>query len=285
MASLKDIKRRIAAATNTQKVIRAMKLVASTRIKRAQLRAQSARSYAAGLHEAVGRVSRRLGPRAPVMWRRPQRIESLDILVITSDRGFCGGFNENLLRLLEEGVEEHLIHNIEATFYVVGRQGARYLTERGYDVDVVPTAGGSRVITSWVVSQMIGRYYEGLSAGGYVVFNRFVSAAHQEVTFWNLLPMYRHGTEQERHMEFLYEPSRDAVLDYLCVEALISTIHQALLESQASELAARLSAMDAANRNAEEMIAHLKSVYNKRRQEEITSELLDVIGGAEVLLH
>ena len=285
MAALKDIRRRIIAAKNTQKVIRAMKLVAAARVKRAQRRAQNARAYAAGLHGAVARVSRRLGPRAPVMWARPKRIESLDILVITSDRGFCGGFNENLLRLLEEGVEEHLIHNIDVTFYVVGRQGVRYLTKRGYDVDVVPTAGGSRVIASWVVSQMIGRYYEGQSAGGYVVFNRFVSAAHHEITFWNLLPMYRHGTEQERHMEYLYEPSRSAALDYLCVEALISTIHQALLESQASELAARLMAMDAANKNSEEMIAHLTSVYHKRRQEEITSELLDVVGGAEALLH
>ena len=285
MASLKDIRRRITAAKDTQKVIRAMKLVAAARLRRTQLRALNARSYAAGLHETVSRVSRRLGPRAPVLWARPQRIESLDILVVTSDRGFCGGFNENLLRVLEEGVQEQLAHNISVTFYVVGRQGLRYLTKRGYDVEEVPTAGGSRMIASWVVSKMIGRYYDGESAGGYVIFNRFVSAAHHEIIFWNLLPIYRHGTEQERHMEYQYEPYRGSVLDYLCVEALISTIHQALLESQASELAARLMAMDAANRNAEEMIAHLTSVYNKRRQEEITSELLDVVGGAEALLH
>lgn len=283
MASLRDIQRRIRAVQDTQKVTRAMKLVAAAKLRRAQQEALDARAYASGLHDAVQRISKRLGPRAPVMWRRPQRIECLDVLVISSDRGFCGGFNENLFRAVEEGYVEHAMHYIDIKFYVLGRQGERYFRGRDLDVEFVPTGRDSREVVSWVLSRMIGRYCDGESAGGYVAFNRFVTAAHHEVAFWNLLPLYEHGDPKERNLEYEYEPGRQAALDYLTVEMLITSIRQALLESRASELGARLTAMDASTRNADDMVAHLTALYNRRRQEAITRELMDIVGGAEAL--
>ena len=285
MSSLKQIRRRIQAVRSTQKLTRAMKLIAAARIKKSEEAALRARPYTAGLHEVVARVSKRLGSRAPVMWRRPVKLDVLDVLVITSDRGFCGGFNENLLSEILDGYEEHITHNIDIKFYVLGRQGIKYLKSRGHDVVEVPTEGGDEGIINWVLSQMIGRYCDGECAGGHVCFNRFGSATHCEPTFWGLLPLYERGDDKERHMEYLYEPDRQSTLDYLCVEMLTSSIKQALLESRASELAARLTAMDGATRNADEMIAHLNAEYNKRRQEAITSELMDIVCGAEALRH
>jgi len=283
MSSLKQIRRRIQAVRSTQKLTRAMKLIAAARVKRSEREVLEARPYTTELHGVVSRISRRLGDRAPKMWSRPLSLNTLDLLVITSDRGFCGGFNENLLSEIIEGYEEHITHNIGINFYVLGRQGVGYLKARGHEVIEVPAEGGDSGIINWVLSGMIERYYDGTSAGGHVCFNRFASSSHYEPTFWNLLPLFERGTDKERHMEYLYEPDRQNTLDYLCIEMLTSSIKQALLESRASELVARLMAMDGATKNADEMIAHLNAEYNKRRQEAITSELMDIIGGAEAL--
>ncbi len=283
ISSLKDIRRRIQAAQSTQKITRVMQLVATAKVRTAQNEAEAGRSYTKTLHDSVARISRRLGPRAPVMWRRATKIESMGVLVITSDRGFCGAFNESLLHAVEEGIEEHQAHNIGVKLFVIGRKGVQYLSGRGYDVEEVPFDGNASRTASWAVSRVIDRFCCDESAGSYVAFNRFVNMAHYEYTVWNLLPMYAHGDERERYLEYEYEPSRSLVLDYLCVEYLLGTVRQAILESRAAEYAARMIAMDGASKNADEMIAHLTSVYNRARQESITSELMDIVGAAEAL--
>lgn len=283
MASLKDIRRRIGAVRGTQKVTRAMKLVAAAKLRRAQMAAFEARAYATDLHDMAMRVSRRLGDRAPPLWQRPKEITCIDVVVVTSDRGLCGGFNEGLLRVLEENAALSEEHGIAVKLFVVGRKGRRYLTARGYDVEEVPGVGGERGMANWITGRLMERYLRGESAGGNIGFNRFASASHQEVTFWNLLPLYKRGIPRERHLEYLYEPIREEILDAICHESIRSTIAQVLLESQAAELAARMTAMDNATRNADDMIAHLTFVYNRARQEAITKELLDIVGGAEAL--
>lgn len=283
MSSLKDIRRRIGAVRGTQKVTRAMKLVAAAKLKRAQTAAFEARAYAGGLHDTAMRVSRRLGQRAPRLWQRPRAITCIDVVVVTSDRGLCGGFNEGLLRALEENIALSVEHGIAVKLFVIGRKGRRYLTARGHDVEAVPAEGGERGMAAWITDRLVQRYLRGESAGGNIGFNRFASASRQEVTFWNLLPLYKQGSPRERHMEYLYEPARDDILDQLCRESIRATIAQVLIESQAAELAARMAAMDNATRNADDMIAHLTFVYNRARQEAITKELLDIVGGAEAL--
>jgi F-type H+-transporting ATPase subunit gamma len=284
MASLKDVRRRIEAVKGTQKVTRAMKLVAAAKLRRAQKRALDGRDFSSGLYDSVTRISRRLGNQAPVLWRRPVELNLIDIVVITSDRGLCGGFNENLLRELEHGIEDHLTHNIDVKIFTVGKKGYQYLHQRGYDVEALETDSGLEVFVRSTVDLLCERYAARTSSGCNLGFNKFVNAARQRITFWNLIPLYHIGDASERRQEYVYEPGRQEALDALGRVSLESALRQALLESSAAELAARMSAMDGATKNADDMIAHLTSVYNKARQEAITSELMDIIGGAEVLM-
>ncbi len=281
MLSQKEIRHRIEVVRNTQKVTRSMKLVAAAKLKGAQRRAQADRPYTSALHDITIRVSQRLGRDAPVLWRRPRFLECIDLIVVTSNRGLCGGFNENLLRGVEEGILEHLTHNIEVKNFVIGRQGLKWLTRRGYDVVEIPTEGGYDSIIKWVLERVSTRCADGQSSGCNLAFNRFVSASHHEATFWNLLPLSRRGYDMEHNIEYLYEPMKKTSLEMLAAQALVSTFKQALLESEAAEHSARMTAMDAATKNADDMIAHLTSVYNKARQEAITSDLIDIVNGAE----
>lgn len=260
-----------------------MKLVAAAKLKRAQRNAMDGRLFASALHDVTDRVSRRLGAGAPPMWRRPATLDCIDLLLITSDRGLCGGFNENLIRVAEDGIEDHLSHNIAVKLFVIGKRGYSHLAGRGYDVEAVSPEDGVDVMIERLMERLTQRFFSGETSGCNLAFNRFISAARQKITFWNLLPLYERGDEIERHLEYLYEPDRDVSLDKLSAMAIRSSVRQALLESQAAELAARMSAMDAATKNADDMIAHLTSVYNRERQESITSELLDIMNGAEAL--
>lgn len=283
MASLQDVKRRIASVRSTQKVTRAMKLVAAAKLRRAQKKALEGRPYTTELYNAVTRVSQRLGNRAPGLWRRPAELGVIDIVVVTSDRGLCGGFNENLLRELEHGILDHLTHNIDVRIFAIGKKGYQYLHRRGYDVEALEPQDDIRAFTRTVIERLCARYLSGESSGCNLVFNKFVSAAKQKITFWNLIPLYHIGAASERYREYSYEPERREALDVLGRMSLEATLVQAMLESSASELAARMSAMDGATKNADDMVAHLTSVYNKARQEAITMELLDIVGGAEAL--
>ena len=283
MMTQKEIRRRIEAVRNTQKVTRSMKLVAAARLRGAQQRAVKKREHTSALFDITVRVSRRLGREAPVLWRRPEGIDCVDVIVVTSDRGLCGGFNENLLREVDEGILQHLMHNIAVKIFVIGRQGVKRLGARGYDVEAVPRDGGLDAAVKWLTDTVTERCVSGESSGCNIAFNRFVSAARQKPTFWNLLPLSYRGFESNRNVEYIYEPIRKDALDALAGQIIGSALWQALLESEASEHAARMTAMDAATRNAEDMIEHLTSVYNKVRQETITSELMDIVNGAEAL--
>lgn len=281
--SLKDIRRRIDAVRGTQKVTRAMKLVAAAKLRGAQDGALGGRAYSSDIYDSVTRVSRHLGVRAPKLWRRPTHLDLIDVIAVTSDRGLCGGFNENLLRELEEGIEDHITHNIGVKIFVVGKKGYRYLSRRGYDVEPLNLGENMGAAISDIVEMMCDRYLSDKSSGCNVAFNRFRGGARFKITFWNLLPLYHIGGPRERFQEYVYEPTRSEALDALGKESLRTALSQVILDSRASELAARLGAMDMATKNADDMIAHLRSVYNKARQEAITSDLMDIVNGAEAL--
>ncbi len=283
MQSLKDLKRRIQTARDTRKIVRSMKLVSAAKLRGAQTAATKGRPYAMELHRVVQRISGRLGADAPEMWRRPSQIGCLDTLVITSNRGMCGGFNENLLRFVEWGCYEHEIHNIPVKLYVIGRKGLQFLKSSGYDVEHVPSDGGTEKMVRWVVNDMMLRFLSGESSGGFVVFNKYLSSTKYEVTSWNLLPLYTRSWGRHDDIEYLFEPERDLALDFFASEFLMETVRQAITESYAAEQVARIVAMSAATKNADDMIAHLTSLYNRARQEEITSELMDIVGGAEAI--
>jgi F-type H+-transporting ATPase subunit gamma len=283
MASLKDIRRRISAVRSTQKVTRAMKLVAAAKLRRAQMAAQDGRAYASGLYDTAVRVSRRLGSGAPLLWRRSGSLNCVDVVAIASDRGLCGGFNENLLRALEEGMADLDSYGIQTKIFPIGKRIQRSLVRKGYPLEMPPAECTGEALIEWAAHRMTERFQAGESSGCNLAFNRPINAAQQRIAFWNLLPVYYQGDQAERHLEYLYEPTRDEALEALAQELLRSSIRQALLESNAAELGARMTAMDAATKNADDMIAHLTSVYNRKRQESITAELMDIVGGAEAL--
>lgn len=283
MPSLKDIRRRILAVRNTQKVTRAMKLVAAARLKRAQRMVQDGRAYADALFETAQRVSRRLGRSAPRLWLRPSEIECVDLLVITSDRGLCGGFNENLMRSVMEGVEEHVSHRIQVKLFIIGKKGVQTANRLKLNFEIITASTSNQASIETIADRLIERFESGKSAGCNVAFNQFINAARQKITFWNLLPLYYRGEDRERNLEYLYEPVRDEALNSLCKRVVVSSIRQAMKESEASELAARMTAMDGATKNADDMVAHLTSIYNRARQETITKDLLDIVNGAEAL--
>lgn len=283
MASLKDIRRRINAVRGTQKVTRAMKLIAAARLKRAQQRALNARPYASELRASALHVSRRLGPGAPMFFQRPKELNHVDLVVITSDRGLCGGFNENLLRAIDDEISNAKEHNISTTLFVIGKKGARYMKLKGHDAFTAILESDIRRSVETLANTLMERMRTGKSSGCNVAFNRMASSSQHKIKFWNLLPLYERGKSSERFMEYIYEPKREEALDALCAESLKSSLCLAVFESSASELAARMMAMDSATKNAADMITELTFAYNRQRQETITTELIDIVSGAEAL--
>lgn len=285
MKSLKEIKRRISAVRGTQKVTRAMKLVASAKLKRAQQDLKDAKPYSNEMHATIKRISRRLGAGAPLLWRRPEEIKCIDLVVVTSDRGLCGGFNENLFKLVDREVEIVSRRDIKINFFVIGKKGARRFKLRGREFESPPQEilTDKNAVVSWLSSRLAARLLSGESSGANIAFNRFISAGKQKPVFWNLLPLHHRGSFAERNLDYIFEPAKEDTLGLLSFEAISSSIRRTFADSYAAEIAARMTAMDNATTNAEDMIAHLTSVYNKARQESITSELMDIVGGAEGL--
>lgn len=285
MSSLKTIRRRIQSVKNTQKVTKAMKLVAAAKLKRAQRDALAARDYSDGIRGIVRRISMRAGSQAPPLMRRRDDIRSLDVLVVTSDRGLCGGFNENLLLSVLEGIHEHTSHGIDVRIFVVGKKGWQYLSRRYEKVERLikgdDESGGD--FCGRIAAMLTKRFLSNESDGAYIVLNRFKSAARQEISYWNFLPLHWRGRMPDRLLDYIYEPARTPVIDALAERMLSRSVEQAMLESSAAELAARMVAMDNATKNADEMISHLTLEYHKARQSAITTELLDIVGGAEAL--
>jgi F-type H+-transporting ATPase subunit gamma len=302
MASLKVIRKRITSTKATQKITRAMKMVAGARLTRAQQRIVAMRPYAVKTGEVLDSVVRTMNatsdsstePVHPLLARRPEK-KAL-YLVFTSDRGLCGALNTNIGKASERAWREKSAGGIEVAFATMGRKGREYLTRRQGKIvrDFAHIYDGldihkARLIANWVVQ----RFERGQNDAVYIVFNEFKSAITQKVTLERLLPLGGAvGTKSERQdagaekiapSDFIYEPDQKALLERLVPMYLEITLFRALLESQASFFGAQMTAMDAATRNAKEMIARLTLAYNRARQAAITKELMEIIGGAEAL--
>ncbi len=296
MPSLKTIRKRIASTKATQKITRAMKMVAGAKLTRAQQRIVAMRPYAVKTGEVLQSVAATMTASAeandetlhPLLARRPEKKALL--LVLSADRGLCGAFNTNVNKTAERAWREKEAAGVTVSFATLGRKGREYLARRGADVahDFVKIYDGldlekARLVTKWLVP----RYERGEFDAVYVVYSEFKSAITQRVVVERLLPLGEpaEGTKAEAvgPSEFLYEPSQRALLERLVPMYVEISIYRALLESQASFFGAQMTAMDAATRNAKEMIARLTLSYNRARQAAITKELMEIIGGAEAL--
>ncbi len=309
MASLKEIRKRIVSVKSTQKITRAMKMVAGARLNRAQLRITELRPYAVKTKQVLSEVTQQArqnlaevneeadaqalaldDDQHPLLDVRPER--RVMLVVLTSDRGLCGGFNTSICKLAEKQWREREAKGQQVKLMVVGRKGRDYFTRRKAPIEYIPDVWNN---LDWSTSRVLAKTVLGhfLRSDApvdaiYFVYNEFKSAMTQDVVCEALLPVANPTEEEaandeEHNVEFLFEPSKDGLLEQLVPMYVQISILRALFESMASELGARMTAMDAATNNAGDMIDRLTLKYNRARQAAITTELMEIIGGSEAL--
>jgi len=287
MATLRDIRRRIRSVESTQKITRAMKLVAAAKLRRAQERIMSARPYAVKMAELLSSLVRRAeGEAHPLLVRREAARKRL--VIITADKGLCGAFNSNILRaslafLREQG-------ETSVTLVVVGKKARDFYRRRPYQIKSEMLGFFDRLAYSHaqeLAGGLMQEYLAGEVDEVHLMYNEFRSVAVQRVKREQLLPIEPAATPdgegEAAAGDYIYEPSPEAILAALLPRHVTTQVYRALMESVAGEYGARMTAMEAATKNAKEMIGVLTIQYNKARQERITKELLDIVGGAEAL--
>ena len=290
MPSLQSLRRKIASVKNTQKITKAMKMVAAAKLKRAQDRILSSRPYAHELRDVVRHLAERASRLShPLLHKREGR--KTELLVITSDRGLCGAFNANILRQAAEFLKEHSEQGQEVNVSVAGRKGCDFFWRRTWTIRQEWPGIFDRLSFEHALDMgqdIIQHYNDGTFDQLYVVYNEFKSVMQQRVVVEKLLPI--ESLEEEASQEparaagaYLFEPDEHELLQTLLPKHFQVQAFRVLLESAAAEQAARMTAMDGATRNAGELIQKVTLFYNKTRQAAITKELMDIVGGAEAL--
>jgi F-type H+-transporting ATPase subunit gamma len=305
MATQKEVKNRIASVKNINKITRAMEMVAAARLRRAEQRISDMRPYAEGIRRLTRQASAHAGgiPRVPVLVER-ENVKRVGIVLVTGDRGLAGAFNANVIREGMRMAAKVREEGAEPVFAVVGRKGVSAMTFRKQDVTSSfvgftdrPAFANAREIGE----EMTARYVDEDLDRVELIYNRFVSPLTQHVWRQTLLPLQQaevigEGAETEEsgeeeteggpdqsRSEWIYEPDPEELLGRLIPEYVTISVYRALLESAASELGARMTAMRNAAENAETMIGDLTLEMNRVRQSEITQEILEVVAGAEAL--
>ncbi len=288
MPSLRDIRNRITSVKSTRQITKAMKMVAAAKLRRAQDAILRTRPYAQLLDKALGRVAARaIADEAavhPLLVPRPQRIA--EVVVITSDRGLAGGFNSNIIRRTQRFLTESGDQFERVDLGTIGRKAKDFLRARKLEVrkDFAGVHQGLTYEKAEAIAQeYVARYLAGEVDAVYLCYNEFKSAIAQTPVVFQLLPIQPPAAEAAATIDFIYEPSREALLAELLPRHVAMQVWRALLESAASEHGARMSAMESATKNAEEMIAALTLQYNRARQAYVTKELMEIVGGAEAL--
>jgi F-type H+-transporting ATPase subunit gamma len=289
MANLRDIKRRIKSVKNTQQITKAMKMVAAAKLRRAQEEITAARPYAEKMLGLISSLASKASSDSHPLLARGEG-GKIGVLLVTSDRGLCGGFNTILIRKLERFIRSK--SDSEVALYLLGKRAVEHFKRRSHETMNASALGNARPDYSMAVGvadDLIGAYLKGELSEVHIIFSEFKSALVQESVLQQLLPIAtgtEEGTAQAEEGgegEYLYEPSEAGVLAALLPKYVEVQVFRALLESSASEHGARMTAMDSASKNASEMIGSLTLMYNRVRQAAITSELMEIIGGAEAL--
>ncbi|MBT8383734.1 MAG: ATP synthase F1 subunit gamma [Ignavibacteria bacterium] len=289
MATLKDIKRRIVGVKNTQKITKAMKMVSAAKLRRAQTRIVNARPY-------VNRISEMLSNLATEedMATNPffiqRELKNVAVVVVTADRGLCGAFNNNIIKEAARYIDEELnAEGLNAFVYCVGKKNADYFSRRNYnvirkDVGLFSSLEYSSAlkISDNLVSEFGKETYDKVV----IIYNEFISMIRQKIQVQQFLPIPVLSSSEEKPVQqpnYIFEPDSGSIFNYLIPKHLKAQIWRSLLESNAAELGARMTAMDNATTNAQEMIRSLNLTYNKERQAAITKEILEIVSGANAL--
>ena len=287
MANLKDLKNRIKSVKSTQKITSAMKMVAAAKLRRAQENAEASRPYSTRMSAIINSLASKASPEtAPALLAGTGNDNRVLLIVLSADRGLCGGFNGSIIRSTRRQVESLRKDGKTVELLMVGRKAKDALQREFRDIIVDTKEGVQGTAVSFadidgISDIIIERLENGDLDRCQIIYNRFVSAIAQEVTIDTLIPI---TIEQDADAgTYEYEPDEATVLEDLLPRNLSTQIYAAILESSASELAARMTAMDNATRNAGDLIDRLTMVYNRSRQAAITTELIEIISGAEAL--
>ena len=289
MPSLKDLKNRISSVKSTQKITSAMKMVAAAKLRRAQDQALASSPYTSLMDKIVSKISSKAtGTSIDLLTGKPENKTQL-LVVFSADRGLCGGFNGSITRSVKKEINDLQKNNVNVKLLMVGKKSADSLN-REYGNLFIDKIEGKSAKPNYADAEVLATKIIDLFENGdfgvcRVIYNKFVSAIAQEVTFKSLIPAEVQINEENKDTASIYdfEPSEEEILTDLLPRNLATQLFSSQIESTASELAARMTAMDNATRNAGEMIDKLTLQYNRTRQAVITSELIEIISGAEAL--
>jgi F-type H+-transporting ATPase subunit gamma len=290
MASLKEVRNRIVSVNSTQQITKAMKMVSAAKLRRATDAITQMRPYAKKLAEMIATVSAKTEAGQDNVYTQVRPIAKVLVIVVTSDRGLCGAFNANIgkatIALIQEKYADlHAAGQVEVL--TLGKKGAEYLGRRGYKLNTDHTEifsglnfGKVRVVGDEILADFAEGKYDVVE----LIFNEFKNVATQIIRTEQLLPLQESAdTATASNVDYIFEPSEEQIINELIPKSVKLSIFRSLLESNASEHGARMTAMDKATDNAGELIKALKLEYNRSRQAAITKEILEIVGGAEAL--
>lgn len=290
MASLKEVRNRIVSVNSTQQITKAMKMVSAAKLRRATDAITQMRPYAKKLAEMIATVSAKTEAGQDNVYTQVRPISKVLVIVVTSDRGLCGAFNANIgkatIALIQEKYAAlHAAGQVEVL--TLGKKGAEYLGRRGYKLNTAHTEifsglnfGKVRVVGDEILADFAAGKYDVVD----LIFNEFKNVATQIIRTEQLLPLQENAdAATASNVDYIFEPSEEQIINELIPKSVKLSIFRSLLESNASEHGARMTAMDKATDNAGELIKALKLEYNRSRQAAITKEILEIVGGAEAL--
>jgi F-type H+-transporting ATPase subunit gamma len=285
MATLREIRRRISSIRSTQQITKAMKMVAAAKLRRAQENLMATRPYAEKLCETMAHLMARMEYRtSPLLIERP--VERVLLVVITADRGLCGAFNSNLIRHTSNVIRSST--DVETQLFTVGRKGYEYFKKRNYEINghKINFFNHLDFADALEVSNHLRKAYETAQFDKIeIVYHEFKSAVQQKIITEQFLPFQpdEQMLGESSQIDFLYEPDKETILPALISRVLNVELWKVLLESNASEQGARMTSMESATDNAEDLIDTLTLFYNRARQGAITKEISEIVGGAEAL--
>ena len=285
MAAGKEIRGKIKSVENTKKITKAMEMVAASKMRKAQDRMRAARPYS----EKIRNVAANLGQANPEYvhaFMKTNDAKSAGVIVVTTDKGLCGGMNTNVLRAVNSKLRDLQTQGVSAEAVAIGNKGLGFLGRVGVKVvSHVTGLGDTPHLDKLIgpVKVLLDAYHEGRINAVYLAYTKFINTMKQESVVEQLLPLSAKTLESEKTehgWDYLYEPDAQSVIDHLLVRYVESLVYQAVAENMASEQSARMVAMKAATDNAGNVIGELKLVYNKTRQAAITKELSEIVSGA-----
>ena len=291
MASLKDVQNKIAAVKKTKQITKAMNMVATSRLRGAQTNMENFRPYASKFAEVLGSLAQKSGEEASPLLVPREEVKKLHVVMCTSDRGLCGGFNVNLIEKTRSFITDKSGDGIAISFTNFGKKGRDWCRKQKLPrvdehIGVVGTSFGFNVAAN-AGRKLVEGYLNGDYDEVYVVYSEFLSMGRQVPILKQLLPIppieIAEDEAEEYLAEHICEPSADSLLGELLPKSVHVTLHSSLLETSTSEHAARMAAMNNATNACNDLIENLTLAYNKARQAAITAELMDIVGGAEAL--